>query len=515
MNKGNINFLSRLRQRLGERIRVVGSLFFPWLVKRVSSTSVSTVYSSLDPESNERSTPPENESISLYSIWAVECYTPTHIPDLLESLLRLGWSNEHHSVRFLRELRAMQYGTAWSRLGTLIPPGASRSFGTDPIRTPLPEHVLYANADLHSITPSLIVLTIEFVFKEEHRSVFEEALRKYRQTYETPSARGYNIHFPETQKSDDIKEIRTTASRSVGDWISKNIPGEFTAGVLKNDFPTCEFVTFRRARPFPSQGERANDSGYLVPLGMHSNFLVWESAEVEGLRIDVMSRQSDLDHHSILSVNEADFVNRLSGDSRGREVESLIPLLHDKMSGILSVWAVVSLLEGYAEHFKELRRSTFFGDLGGVRIKEVLQEISNNLSYSLDISAVTFDLSSSLERGVSGGLNNETFKPCPDWLELEPETTLQRTFLNQIADYSKWLQAIDNSLLAQLTQYGGSLGVLENVRLQQRISHLTYVIAILTLVLAALTLASVFEVKWSDITEFTMRILSILRPYTN
>ena len=249
--------------------------------------------------------------------------------------------------------------------------------------------------------------------------------------------------------------------------------------------------------------------------GMHSNFLVWESAEVEGLRIDVMSRQSDLDHHSILSVNEADFVNRLSGDSRGREVESLIPLLHDKMSGILSVWAVVSLLEGYAEHFKELRRSTFFGDLGGVRIKEVLQEISNNLSYSLDISAVTFDLSSSLERGVSGGLNNETFKPCPDWLELEPETTLQRTFLNQIADYSKWLQAIDNSLLAQLTQYGGSLGVLENVRLQQRISHLTYVIAILTLVLAALTLASVFEVKWSDITEFTMRILSILRPYTN
>ena len=233
MNKGNINFLSRLRQRLGERIRVVGSLFFPWLVKRVSSTSVSTVYSSLDPESNERSTPPENESISLYSIWAVECYTPTHIPDLLESLLRLGWSNEHHSVRFLRELRAMQYGTAWSRLGTLIPPGASRSFGTDPIRTPLPEHVLYANADLHSITPSLIVLTIEFVFEEEHRSVFEEALRKYRQTYETPSERGYYIHDPVTQKSDDIKEIRTNASRSVGDWINKNIPGEFAAGSAK------------------------------------------------------------------------------------------------------------------------------------------------------------------------------------------------------------------------------------------------------------------------------------------
>ena len=224
--------------------------------------------------------------------------------------------------------------------------------------------------------------------------------------------------------------------------------------MLKNDFPTCEFVTLRRARPFPSQEERDAGFGYLIPLGMHSNFLVWESVDVEGLRIDVMSRSSQrFDHHSVLSVNEEDLANRYcSGDGRGREVESLIPLLHDKMSGIISVWAVVSLLEGYAEHFKELRRSTLFGYLGGVRTEEVLQEISNTLSYSLDISAVTFDLSSSLQRGVSSGFNIETFRPCPDWLEVEPETSLWGTFLNQIADYSKWLRPLKTPTHCLVTQ---------------------------------------------------------------
>ncbi|MYC24710.1 MAG: hypothetical protein F4X56_02175 [Gammaproteobacteria bacterium] len=415
----------------------------------------------------------------------------------------------------MRELRALQYGTSWSRLGRLVPPDESSFFGPDPIRTPLPEHVLYADADLYSITPSLIVLTIEFVFEEEHRSVFEESLRKYRQTYETPSERGgYYIHDPGTQKSDDIKEVRTNASRSIGDWIRKNIPGEFAAGVLQNEngFPTCEFVTLRRARPFPSQEERNDGFGYLIPLGMHSNFLVWESADVKGLRLDVMSRSSRLDYHSVLSVNEEDFANRYSRDGRGCDIESLIPMLHHKMSGIISVWAVVSLLEGYADHFKELRRSTLFGDLKGVRTEAVLEDISSTLYYSLDISAVTFDLSSSLERGAPTGFNIETFKPCKDCLGVEPETTLWRTFLNQIADYSKWLQGIDNSLLTQLTQYGGSLGVLENVRLQQRISSLTRVIVILTFVLAALALASVFNVNWSDLTEFIMRISRTLRP---
>ena len=129
MNTRNVGFLSRLMRRLNYRVRAVGNLFFPRLVNQVSSASESTVHSSFDPESNERSTPPENESISLYSIWAVECFTPTHIPGLLESLVRLGWSNEDHSVRFLKELRAIQYGTAWSRLGTLIPPDACRSSG--------------------------------------------------------------------------------------------------------------------------------------------------------------------------------------------------------------------------------------------------------------------------------------------------------------------------------------------------------------------------------------------------
>ena len=52
---------------------------------------------------------------------------------------------------------------------------------------------------------------------------------------------------------------------------------------------------------------------------------------------------------------------------------------------------------------------------------------------------------------------------------------------------------MDNALRNQLTQYGTMLGMVENIRLQNKINIYTYMILTLTIVLAILTFITVLE----------------------
>ena len=63
-------------------------------------------------------------------------------------------------------------------------------------------------------------------------------------------------------------------------------------------------------------------------------------------------------HHSTLAINEASWVKQDSQDGNGSSRESRLYRMHRRMSGLLGIWAIDVLLQGYAQHFqraKELR----------------------------------------------------------------------------------------------------------------------------------------------------------------
>ena len=509
MDHQDNSMLSNIQREVAYQLRTVGSRCFPGSIRPPYPKERLAELLSIDPIRNERDALPEGEVIDLCSMWVTEFYTPAYMDELLNSLEQLGWNKEdglrRNLVGALMDSGSNQFGTRWIHLGRIMSSDAPDNYLSKPLSAHLPAQVRYAQGDIFCFTPSLIALTIEFVFDEEYRWAFQEALRQYRKSYVTPNETGrYRIHAPENQRIDHIEKIRMDAKKVVSDWIANNVPGVFSAGLLQGDFPTCEFVTLSNATPFPLRTELDDTNiGYLRHLGLLGSFSAWESTKYPGLRLNPSGRSKVLKHHAILSIKESNWIERDSnGDEQSRE--SRMYWLNMAMSGILSLRAILSLLQGYAGHFKELRTSALLGYPGDGQVEDALRGISENLSFSVDISAVTSELMSYVDRKFPLGFDIETFTPCEEWPGNEPKTSLGGNIHYQIGESARWLQAMESSLRDQMTQFGSLLGMLEDIRLQKRIKYFTYVLTFLTVVLAALTVVSVFDIQiqWSGINEF-------------
>ena len=119
----------------------------------------------------------------------------------------------------------------------------------------MPAGVDYAHLTMGLVTPSLVTVAVCFTFNDKQSGVLEGALRADRQTCTKKTRRGWEYYRPESQKVIHIRQIRHDLVRLAADWFSENLPGVFSSGQLGRDVPTCEFLTFRKADPIPSQHE--------------------------------------------------------------------------------------------------------------------------------------------------------------------------------------------------------------------------------------------------------------------
>ena len=490
----NNQLFSNLKEETAYQFRSAGNKLFPEYIKRPFPKEHLAEILAIDPIENAETTPPEDEFIDLYSVWAVEFYTPAYFDDLLESLERLEWNKEVVSqgpVDWLKRQRIYQYGQSWMPLHIIIPRDALNSYPMERLRADLPQGVLYANGDVHCITPSLIAIVMEFVLCKEVSHSLDKALRQDRISYVTHLEKGFRIHNPENQKKNHIAKIRKESSDIVSGWISNNIPGLFSTGLLNGAFPTCEFLSLRKGMPFPTKHEK--DEGfvkYLWLLGLDNSYDAWKSIHLQGLRFNpsLNIRARMLQYHGVLAINESTWIQQ---DNDSATKTSRINRLHYGISGFLVVRAIPTLLEGYARHFQELRNSDLFGHIQRMDAEETLRSVSESVSYSADIAAVTSELSSYVKRGMPLGFNAENFTSCTTISGDAQDLHLLGVIQRQIGEKSAWLQITDKAIRDHLTQHGTLIGMMEDVRLQKRISRLTFAILFLTVVLAILTIITV------------------------
>ena len=325
--------------------------------------------------------------------------------------------------------------------------------------------------------------------------MFDNALRQNRETYTTPVETGFLIHGPLEQKATHIKEIRREAVRLVTDWFSSNIPGLCSAGLLGGEWPTCEFVTLSKLKPFPSTKERdAASESYLWNLGLSNSYGTWESANMPELRFKPPSHERNIPpYHSILSIHEGSWIKQQKKEVNGTAKESRIYKVHNRMSGILGIWSIEVLLQGYARHFRDLRNSSFLRSKQSSSAIQALEKIGESLSYSVDIAAVTSELSSYVQNKRILGFEIETFLPRSDAPEFWGKDNLQEVIQRQIGENAKWLVSMENALRDQIAQFGTILGMEENMRSQRKITVLTRLMLALTIVLAILTFFTLLE----------------------
>ena len=444
-------------------------------------------YRKRDAQENTDTSPPVGEYIDLCCMWGIEFYTPAHLADLIGGLRKLGWhTNEHPDpsrdpVSWLYGLRRYQHGGAWMNLDYLIPEGSNLPFiGPDSRVAPLPPCAKYASAGIHSITPSLVSLVVCFVLNDDVSCTFDNALRANQQTYTTPVRRGNQIHSPRTQKTDDIGQIRNNITREIGSWFSENLPGLFSSGILDHEIPTCEFVTLRKAEPFPSHIEGENNfHKYLDILGLRLDFDVWKNSRMPGLKFKMPHPVvHNPPYHSVVAINEGRHISDIPDIYGSADRETRIVHVDQFMPNLLSLWSILPMLEGYTQYLNKVREAATFKSGGRPAPAKVLERLGVNVAHSVDIAAVTSELGMYSEEGFPLIHDIEHFEPCDSHF-YEAGLHLRKRLEFIIGKQATWLKRTEKSIRDQLTQYGSLVGAAENARIQGKITRLTWALLFL------------------------------------
>ena len=445
-----------------------------------------------DSQINMDTAPPDDEFVDLYCVWGLEFYSLESIDNLAQSFRKLGWeedvgshSSDRDPVAWIHRLNRHPRGGSWMNLGILVPRD-SNSFTVAPNRhtVPLPTGVKYALAGIHDISPSLVSIAICFVLDGEYSVKFDEALRTSRQTYTTPTLRGHSFHLPNNQKTNHINQIRTEMSELASEWFSQNLPGLFSSGFLDGEVPTCELVTLRQAEPFPCRSKGVvGGREYLSILDLRNDWDAWRSTQTTGLKFKITSeREGRLQYHSTLAIRVNNLVDiDLNRGSAGASRESQIYSLNLSVPYLLNLWAIVPLLESYTREISKVRESA---RLTRNRLRDsikILESVEDNLSFCSDVAMVASELSEGSREPAPFGLMVQQFKVCSPRPGQE-RLTLTSALSSAISERSTQLQRATQAMRDQLMQYGALLGASENVRVQKKISHLTWLLIVLAIV---------------------------------
>jgi hypothetical protein len=441
-----------------------------------------------DEEENAKTEPPPDELIDVRCIWSVEFYTPSHITKLFQAFKELGWDRDDPAIsritprHWIKKFRETPHGGGWYPLGPIHRPGDTRFFRHG--RTALiPPHVDYALGAMYSLTSSITCIVICFILDENCSGRFDEALRRKRKTVlEHIPGGGYSFPGPPHQKTTDIQAIRNEMRASVANWFRTQLPGVFASGIMDDEFPSCEFVTLRKAQPFPKQDE--DDHGakeWLSVLDMDNDWNVWVADDLPGLKFAwPILRDKESRFHAIIAAREDAFSDKDLRAYGGGDRTSYVWYVNRFISALLSRWALLRLISGFERHLNNIRDSATFKPAQREKPLHLLRELIGHVSQSVDIAAAMVELRHFTNQKVSFERDLETFKPSNSKFYRDKEITLSHALREQVEERSAWLENLDRSIRDFLTQYGAIIGTRENIKLQKRMSKLTWLIAALT-----------------------------------
>ena len=347
----------------------------------------------------------------------------------------------------------------------------------------------WATASISRVSPSLFCLVVCFVFDDDFSKGIDGALRKYRKTYTEPYDNGFSISDPETQKRNDVKLLRSSVSQRTGKWLGEHFPGVFSSANNDAGVPVCEFITLRKTKPFPNLDSGATPGlRYLDVIGLAADWEAWRHSQVPGLRFSIQQPpRTTPQNYSTLSICEEDCPQKILNYGGHQGKTALINYMDGFMPSLVSMWAVLHLLEAYTEQTGKILNSTEFRMGTRNDSVKILRRLHEHLSFLSDLGAVSADLASQSDRAGRAFRFHVSFKPCRPGLE-NGYATLNESLNQAIKERAHWLQVADQSVRERLSQVGAVIDATENVRLQKTVSTLTWVIVALTIATLLVTL---------------------------
>ena len=259
--------------------------------------------------------------------------------------------------------------------------------------------------------------------------------------------------------------------------------------------PVCDFMTLRDAKPFPKIEKPIPGLAYLRMLELNNAWWAWQHTTIPELKFSIDPFPRDrFRYHSTLSAE--DCLDRV-GNYLGHEGRGAMVLFADGfMPRLVTMWAVLALLDGYSERLNKLRNSIDFRLGNQENSVEVLLRLNTHLAFLSDVSAVSDDLIRCCEQNVQALGFDESFRPCRSDLHRE-NLDLSEFLRLSIMDQATWLRTVDQSIRGRLAQFGSIVDATENLRLQKTVSKLTRVIVVLTLITLLVGIFEPASTEWA------------------
>ena len=441
---------------------------------------------------NRRFTPPESERVTLRCLWAAEFYSPAHLDGLTKKLHEFGWSDRQNMfesegpVQWLSKTRHDDVGWRWKSLGFIANETTNSEESPEITHVvPMPAGVDHAHVVISVISPSLVAVCTCFTFGSELGEKFETALRKNRQASSRKYKDGWLHYLPGSQQVNEIRQIRHDIVDLASSWFSKTLPGVFSSGFLGTQLPTCEFLTFREADPFPEQPQatpcRIRD--HLMTMGVFWRDNAWVMDQYPEKKFSPPHEVFiGPPNHCVLAAKESEVHNPFHcGD------EYTLPK-------ILSAGAILPLLEEYNNVIRKNIDLIALRPTDSKNVIPMLESIAN--PDHIDMPTVMAELAVGIEE------KPRPFGSMPALIPLHPATSVATSLENLLVVAIKHrltqVQKMNRDTTDRLTRFGSLLGTLEDVRLQKKISCLTYVLTAIGLITIAIGIVSIAILVCSD-----------------
>lgn len=320
-----------------------------WLVSRYAGAE--------DDKDNRRTTPPEDERVSVYSLWMVEVFPPSLSAILGRALRELppgGIYREKDIAEEVARARRHSRGGSWWNLGFFINQlyGQGRVGGS---RVTLPHQVDHLALSLHLVTPSLACAVGQFVLTDDAGSALESILRMHYSTRAERKRYGaVGIDRPAEIKRDLVADELSRVRNDCASWFRSHLPGAFCQGLLDGTVPTCWFLSLDKVKPFSDEA----GLGYVEPLGLQMDYRALQSEDLPGLRLSEPTGVRRPAHTFFLAGKYGQVFpdeKDLGGHKRGRD--GFTVALWMRWNTFMAMWGLERTLLGYEMAFAKIRDS--------------------------------------------------------------------------------------------------------------------------------------------------------------
>lgn len=433
-----------------------------------------------DAKANQQTQPPEDECVTFRSVTIVEMYAGQTVSSLTAALSAMKWMDTEYLVadRIIRAQRDYMYseGNFW-----FVADPKHIAHPASHVLIKLPQGIDRIYCLYYVIGPSLIALVLTFILAADESVQIDTVLRTDVESRLDREGGFSGIKSVRDVKKERIRDIREEMEAKCRSWIKGTMPGTLSTAHDGIGAPTCALISLAKGIPFTTGGD------YMALIDLARDQAAYRFSRYDFLYftfpIDV-----DQSKEMTCAFNEGLVVAQRWESNLSRTPE----IFHQAIFPLMIAEGIHAVLYSYQPRLNEIRDSLNKLDFGKAKGREIISLRTRLLEITPEILSICKNVTVLLDDAVDIWSNLDPLEP----LRLSPArpriaitaATRQRQLRAAVAA----LESEEANLRELIVVTSTSKSDTMTLQLTRRITWLTIWLVVLTVILVALGLLTIY-----------------------